>query len=134
MGSSGIDPAVVPRHQPDEEPRRDAATGLVAAYRYVREGIDLLADQAPDLHQVITGPVEMGAQGAVAVNDSMPEGCAGYLLPAGEIERGAGGRMSPEPAHPPSLSGERVVRFSMSLRAACSALSATTRWTKMPGR
>ena len=33
----------------------------------------------------------------------------------------------------PSGSGS-VVRFSMSLRAACSGVSSTTRWTKMPGR
>lgn len=39
---------------------RDNAIGLATAYRYVHEGIDVLAAQAPDLHQVIADAAKAG--------------------------------------------------------------------------
>ena len=39
---------------------RDNAIALATAYRYVHEGIDVLADAAPDLHQVIADAQEQG--------------------------------------------------------------------------
>jgi hypothetical protein len=33
---------------------RDTGIGISTAYRYLHEGIDVLAGQAPDLHDVLT--------------------------------------------------------------------------------
>jgi len=41
---------------------RDAAIALATAYRYVHEGIDALASQAPDLHQVIADAAKAGME------------------------------------------------------------------------
>ncbi len=32
---------------------RDAGIGIATAYRYLHEGIDVLAEQAPDLHEAL---------------------------------------------------------------------------------
>ena len=50
---------------------RDAGISIPTGYRYLHEGIDALAAQAPDLHQVLEGVAEVQEQMARAAHRSV---------------------------------------------------------------
>ena len=73
---------------------RDNAIALATAYRYVHEGIDVLAAQAPDLHQLIAEATKAGLShlmldGTLIATDRVNEK---GLLPRHRVGAGCYGR------------------------------------------